>query len=415
MNVGILGGGQLALLLASAAGRLGLTPVVYAENSFSPAVAVCSNAVFGSLDDENALSWFFSQVSCVVFENEFVNCAVLERAAAPYSIQFFPKLEVIQNVQDKLRQKELFQELEIQTAPHLILDLQAEGNQSKKIEKVRKELKRALDFFHGSCVLKWARLGYDGKGVFVIQGDLENSPPALAQAEEFCLSAVKVNSPVYAEAYVPFRRELAMLGLYSVQGEFRNYPLVISEQKSGVCYRVLGPANHLGVSGEIENLARTWVEKVARSLGLVGVFALEFFETDNGQIFVNEIAPRVHNSGHYTQNGCSTDQFENHWRAVLSYPLGRVDFSSAFGMLNFLGPKDVSEETLLPMPGPRCHLHWYGKRGMRPGRKLGHLNGVADTSDEMPSLLAEMNDCYENWLTQVTHLHSEGKKDENSR
>ncbi len=389
-RVGILGGGQLALMLASAAQRMGLRPVVLAENSFSPAAQVFTETVFGGLTDDDALNRFFAEVDQVVFENEFVDCAHLARLAIPDKTVFAPGLDVIAKFQDKLKQKEILQNLNIPNAEYFILDFD---------KPLSEEITRGLNTFAGSCVLKWSRMGYDGKGVLVI-----NATDDLSRAEKFCLLAKNKGSLVYVERKVPFKRELALIGVRSAKGDFVSYPLVVSEQRNGVCARVFGPATSCGVSPRHEQLAQEYARKLAEAAGLVGAFGVEFFEDEDESLLVNEVAPRVHNSGHYTQTACVTDQFENHWRAVLGMPLGAVDAKPCFAMLNILGPKlkvKRNSGDFLPKAGAQSHLTWYHKQEIKPGRKLGHLNGVGNSIDRMPELLSELTTIEQKWVEQI--------------
>ena len=158
-----------------------------------------------------------------------------------------------------------------------------------------------------------------------------------------------------------------------------------------------------GVDSWLEAEARQYAHLLSTRVGLNGAFGIEFFETQKGELLVNEIAPRVHNSGHYTQNACMTDQFENHLRAVLGWPLGSVRSQEAFAMLNLLGSSHSNSHIhthsmTLPVPGPQTYLHWYGKKESKPGRKLGHLNGVAESVEELECVLKELESCEQNWL-----------------
>ncbi len=395
-SIGILGGGQLALMLANAAIRMGIKPIIFAEDSGAPAARVFNNAVFGSTHDTSALKTFFSQVKTVIFENEFVDCKKLKEAASPFQVEFYPKLEVILELQDKFRQKQLLDRLKVPSAEYVRLE---------STDVSRAELIKCLKKFGGSCVLKWSKLGYDGKGVFV----LRDTKKDFELAQKFCAAAAKGGGCIYVERYIPFLRELAVIGVLSTTGEFASYPLVISEQFNGICSRVSGPAVALGVDRKYEILAHQYAEKTARAMNLQGSFAVEFFESQDGRLLVNEIAPRVHNSGHYSQNACATDQFENHLRAVLGWPLGTVASTPGFAMLNILGPdQDMDNENLgyaksltFPTPGPRSHIHWYGKSEIRPRRKLGHLNGTVTQVRDMESLLSELETSKQNWITRL--------------
>ncbi len=386
-QAGILGGGQLSLMLVNAAHRMGLKPIVFTEDSHSPVAQIYSRIVYGSTEDVLALERFFSQVDYVLFENEFLDCLKLKAAVGAKKVSFYPSLEVIRILQNKLQQKELLKSLGIPSPRFLTFS---------NLQEVRK-------CFGGTCVLKWARMGYDGKGVYV----LKNTEASLRLAEEFCKAAKKRGSIVYAESFVPFKRELALIGVCSTVGEFISYPLVISEQKDGICSRVYGPALSFGVKQEVQKLAQAYAQKIAFTLQVQGAFAIEFFETPEGELLVNEIAPRVHNSGHYTQNACPTDQFENHWRAVLGLPLGSHQPTSFFAMLNILGPDFTptqGKRSLLPFPGPSSHLHWYHKGEVRPRRKLGHLNGTVTQAEEMDTLLEELEGSHQQWINQVQEV-----------
>jgi 5-(carboxyamino)imidazole ribonucleotide synthase len=391
-QVGILGGGQLALMLAQSAVSQGLIPIIYADHESAPAARVYSNTVIGSVKDEKALSHFFSKVSHVVFENEFVDCAVIRRASLLYPhLQFYPSLKTIELLQDKLNQKKILRELEISTPEFVEID---------SGKSIQKQLLEASQYFKNGFVIKWARNGYDGKGVFIPKQKAfeEYSQDAL----RFCASAIETDNFLYLEEKIQFRRELALVSVRSVSGDWVSYPLVVSEQKDGICWRVYGPATAVGVSSELETQAKQAAQKLAEAVQLQGVFALEFFETETGKLSVNEIAPRVHNSGHYSQNACDTDQFENHWRAVLGMPLGLTHASPAFAMLNVLGPPEGSpryNDLSVPLATPRSHVHWYSKTEFRPGRKLGHLNGTVSRPEDLAGLLHELEIAYREWST----------------
>lgn len=380
-------------MLCEAAYRLGITPIVLAERAADSAAQLCPSAVFGSTQDPAALHTLFTQVPAVIFENEFVARPVLEQAARNTAVRFLPGLDAVEFVQDKSRQKLLLQRLGIATSPFRIF----EGTAGDIGEWVNEE------FSAGSIppVFKWSTLGYDGKGTWL--GD------ARAEAVAFCRQAVRQKKGVYREARVDFRRELAIVAVRSTRGEFTTYPLVISQQKGGICRLVTGPARALGVSERLEQEAQTAARRIAEDLDLVGCFALEFFETQKGELWVNELAPRVHNSGHYTQNASSTSQFENHLRAVLGLPLGATTCTGAFAMLNLLGPESVhaqweAEPQNLPLPIPHAaqHLHWYAKGRASPGRKLGHLNCVVAEVSALPQAVRELEEVVAAWHAQLS-------------
>lgn len=402
-SVGILGGGQLARMLAESALRLGLRPVAYSEDLDCPAAELCVDVIQGRIEKSSPnLLRFLEEMPCVCFENEFVDCDVLEASTPEPERKFLPSLDSIRILQDKLRQKRLLAQLGIPTSPFVELD--PRPGFAAEIQRASKELKAVI-------VLKWSRLGYDGKGVRVVETP---SGADLDEAVKFCEVAASRGIAVYAERKIDFTRELAIISCASAAGtagaEVVTYPLVISEQESGICRRVTGPARLLGVNPALEIQAAQAAEKIARGVGLCGAFGIEFFETGGGELLVNEIAPRVHNTGHYTQNAFPASQFENHWRAILGLPLfhpGRQNLAPFFAMLNLLGPSGVSverDDLPLPVPGPATYLHWYAKRQVRPGRKLGHLNATAESGPQLEALLKELEICEKAWIEKIRKL-----------
>lgn len=410
LPVGILGGGQLGCMLADAALALGLSPFILAPLD-SPAAAIFPDrlipwAASNAPEDDRALADLFARAKDIAFENEFLDCDQLERVASravpERGVRFHPPLRAIRELQDKLRQKEILVDLGIPTAPFRRIEPGADTGMA---------VEGALAAYEGNAVFKWSRLGYDGKGVRLAS----DTPEGRDAATAFCRESLARDVPAYAEQKVDFRRELAIIACRSEAGEFDAYPLVVSEQENGICKRVLGPATALGVPARIEREARTHAQRLAEAMGLTGVFALELFETVEGELLVNEIAPRVHNSGHYTQDACRTSQFENHWRAILGPALGLCMGNTvpigAFGMLNLLGPDSLDIEmprsrSALPFasPGAPLRLHWYGKASVRPRRKVGHVNGVAPSAGHLPVIERELARYEAIWRASLKEL-----------
>lgn len=371
LRAGILGDGQLARMLSEAGSALGLRC-----HSFG-----------GKLSEEAAVREFFGQIDFAVIENEFVPTQLLEKARG--QVPVLPVPSALTEMRDKLHQKELLTRLQIPTAPFLVYD------GSPLTEWIAKSSSK----FGGSCVFKWGQMGYDGKGVLLMKNHAAEKDAVFL----FCQGAMKAGVSLFAEAKVTFKRELAQLAVFSTTGESAFYPLVVTEQMGGVCVWVSGPATGLGVSPDAETPAREYAKKIAEITGLVGVFALELFELPTGEIWVNEIAPRVHNSGHFTQNGARTSQFENHWRAVLGLPLGMTDTAPCFVMRNLLGPEGVTQTTgAVPLPQPEADIaiHWYDKT-LRPGRKVGHLSAVGAGMEELALLRYRMESCHGRWVEAV--------------
>lgn len=383
---GIIGDGQLARMLALAAYPLGIRPILLTSDANSSAGQTCPLQVRGSVQSRTDLHALLSQVDYAIIESEFVNCDALE--ATNLANKVIPSVSAIRVLQNKLEQKKLLKRLEISTSA---LFEQSEINSLW--------LDRILSKDHPAVVLKFATLGYDGKGVCVLNKDTDDRK----KAETFLELAKERNIQVFAEEKVDFTHEVAMVAVRSSHGEFISYPLVISEQTAGICNRVTGPATALGVDPQFEKTARAWCERIATDLQIVGTFAVEFFITKGGSLLVNEIAPRVHNSGHYTQNAGCVSQFENHWRAVCGMPLGSTRTTPFFAMQNILGlPGRFSKESApLPKATERTAIHWYGKSGMSQGRKLGHINGSCLNLSDQDRVLEQLSQVLKLWQTET--------------
>jgi 5-(carboxyamino)imidazole ribonucleotide synthase len=392
-RLGILGGGQLAKMLCDAARRLGLDPVVFAENMTDPAAQVAVKTCLGKLNDRTALARFFAEVDLAIIESEFVDCDLLDQMprGPTGEAKIFPSTSVIRRLQDKIEQKRVLEAAHVPTSPWMRKPLHQSWSEWLAEIFPAGRTKR--------LVLKWARLGYDGKGTLLDDG----SPTHAERATAWCLDAERRGIEVFAEDQIRFKSEVAIVAAHSVTGESVSWPVVISRQRNGVCEEVVGPATRFGVSSAVEEKAKKYAAAVARSSGLCGVFAIEFFLGENDQLLVNEIAPRVHNSGHWSMDGAAAGQFENHWRAVLGMPLGATTGAGWFSMLNLLGPAGVSGPAhgLAPKPVPGVFVHWYGKAELRPGRKMGHLNIFAGDQKEFEARVADMKRCHTNWTHEI--------------
>lgn len=388
---GVLGDGQLARMLALAAYPLGIRPVVLTGDPSSSAGQVSPLIVRGHVDNRDDLHAILSQVDGAVIESEFVDCDAIE--ATGLANKVYPSLGCIRILQNKLEQKKLLIQLDIPTAT---LHQKSIADAFEWIEQLTQNGTKKV-------VIKFAKLGYDGKGVLVLNAQGASD---LERAQEFLIGALKRKIPVYAEDKVEFKRELAMIAVRSKDGDIQTWPLVISEQRQGVCDKITGPATSLGVSSAFETLAQDYCGKIANHLGLVGVMAVEFFETLDGRLLVNEMAPRVHNSGHYTLDAGCSSQFENHWRAVLNLPLGTTKTAPFFVMQNVLGiPEVTSKESVsAPVAGGFSHVHWYGKRGVSPGRKLGHITAVCHQTQDKGDALSSVQNTYGRWQEEQKRI-----------
>ncbi len=369
----ILGGGQLALMLAEAAEALGVHVTVLSASSDDPAASRYSRGLVGGVADEKTLSKFMRLSGPIVFESDFLPYQKLHSVSGA---AFLPALRTMELLSDKLSQKRALQEAGMRVADFL---------EMKVDEAAEAFVSRAQDRFGNGFVLKWARGGYDGKGVWISKTE---DPSA---GLRFVERALAQGTRVFAEEKISFSRELAQVAVFSVSQEFRAYPLVVSHQQNGICDYAYGPASCFGVSEAVRNQILQTMEKLARNLNLFGCFAVEMFELLDGSVLANEIAPRVHNSGHFTLSCGVTSQFENHIRAVLGMALGSTHTNNYFLMKNILGLGHREVVRHPQSPEKSWDMKWYGKCQMRPGRKMGHINYVAAEPFNVGELEAKMS------------------------
>lgn len=385
-KLGILGDGQLAQMLAESALNLGYTPLVYSSSETSPVASTEADLLIGSMDDVEKLREFFSEVDLVAFENEFLDCEILLEASKDLPVQIFPRLPIIEHLQDKLNQKYLFRQLGMESSEFAVLN----GKDTKTIAELFRTFPKGF-------VLKWSRMGYDGKGVLIVP---ENSK-AYQEIFDFIQNGIDRGSEIYAEEKINFVTELALVATRTVSGKFVSYPLMVSEQKNGICKKVFGPATQFGLAPSLEKEAQLAAEKFAKAIEMVGTFALEFFYTAEGDLLLNEAAPRVHNSGHYSQDAFSSSQFANHWRALLDEELKLESTQPFFGMINLLGPeKAKTQDCKKPSLNlaKDIFLHWYEKNELRALRKMGHLNVVASNKDDFLEKMKLTQKLDEEWM-----------------
>lgn len=387
-RIGILGGGQLAMMLAEAASKHTQHRIIFCKNKNDPATKFATEVIIGDLNDKEALENFFNRCDTVIFENEFVNCDLLEECSQKKSIQFQPSLSVIRALQNKLSQKKSLVALDLPTAIFQPINTPT-------------ALHNALEKFNHTCVLKWSQFGYDGKGVLVVKN---NSSASLEEINKFYLHAQNQNSDLYAEAKIDFKNELALVTVRAANGDFVFYPLVISSQENGICKWVHGPASRFLDAQNLELQAQAAAQKIGDHFKFVGAFAIEFFLTQENELVINEIAPRVHNSGHFSLQGCSASQFENHVLACLGKNLIPITTTPYFTMLNILGPENISlqnDEIIIPFFGQDFFHYWYDKTEMKAGRKMGHVNFTAQEKNEHALKLKKLQSCHEGWIQQL--------------
>ncbi len=356
-TVGILGGGQLARMLALSGAPLGLRFLVM-DTSAEACAGQFAPIVAGDYRDEAALAEFASRVDVATFDFENVPAASAQWLAERVGV--FPNPRALGLAQDRLAEKTLFGELGIPVPPFSDIDSRA-------------ALDAAVEAIGIPCIVKTRRLGYDGKGQFRIK------EPADIDAAWEALGAQARTVGLILEAFVPFERELSVVAVRGRDGEFRTWPLTENWHVDGVLSASLAPAR---VDAGLVETAVSHARKLAEALDYVGVFALELFCHD-GRLLANELAPRVHNSGHWTIEGSETSQFQNHLRAVLGLPLGDTRMVGEACMLNWIGEMPDASAVLRE---PGGHWHDYGKTS-RPGRKVGHATlRVPDVTDLIDAL-----------------------------
>lgn len=351
-RIGILGGGQLGRMLALAAAELGFDAHIYTPETDSPAARVAAGTLAAPYEDSASLSRFAASVDVVTFEFENVPVAALATCADQAPVRPGPRS--LEWTQDRLVEKQFVNGLGLATAPFAPV-----GSPS--------ELEEALVAIGAPAILKTRRFGYDGKG-----------QARIAQAADAAAAYAALNgAPAILEGFVSFEREVSVVAARGADGDFAPFAVTENVHADGILRRSTAPAP---VTPALTAEAVAAAQAIAAGLGHVGVLAVEFFVEPDGVLRVNEIAPRVHNSGHWTQDAGSVSQFEQHIRAVAGWPLvAPASPSRPVTMLNLIGDDAADWRRLAAQPAARLHL--YGKRDQRPGRKMGHLTLINTQAD----------------------------------
>jgi 5-(carboxyamino)imidazole ribonucleotide synthase len=345
-TIGILGGGQLGRMLALAAARLGFKCHVFAPSPDSPAFDVVHRVTCADYTDTQALDRFASDVDVVTYEFENVPAETAAFLAA--RVPVLPDPAILATTQDRLAEKNFVTSLGIPTAA--FTDVGSSG-----------ELKAAVERIGLPAVLKTRRFGYDGKGQVTIRN---GAAPDAAWRDTG-------GQPCILEAFVPFQREVSVVAARGQDGVVECFDVTENEHRDHILKTSRVPA---GLSEQDAAQARQIAELVAHKFNYVGVLAVEMFLLRGGELLVNEIAPRVHNSGHWTLDGASVSQFEQHIRAVTGWPLAKPIRRGRVEMINLIGDEVHDYGRYLQQPGVAVHL--YGKAAVRPGRKMGHVTRV---------------------------------------
>ncbi|WP_049904022.1 5-(carboxyamino)imidazole ribonucleotide synthase [Halococcus agarilyticus] len=363
-TLGVVGGGQLGRMLGEAAAPLGVEVVVSDPTPDPPAAPVVRDALHGDFDDPDAVAALAERADVLTYEIELADPDLLERVSEEFDTPVHPAPGTLRTIQDKLVQKRRLEEAGVPVPPF------------RAVESVA-DLHDALDELGYPAMLKARRGGYDGRGNVPIE-----SPGGVETAFE------AIEGEAMVEAFVPFERELSVIGVRGADDR-RTFTPGENVHEEEILRETIVPAR---VSDAVRERAKAVARDVLDLMDGRGVFGIELFEAD-GEISVNEIAPRPHNSGHWTIEGALTSQFEQHVRAVLGWPLGATDRRGRTVMTNLLG--DVDEPRPAELAGvdrvlaePGASLHWYGKHEARPLRKLGHVTLADGTDTDTNDLLA---------------------------
>lgn len=370
-RVGVIGGGQLAWMMGLEAPRLDIDLVVQTPQSTDPAVAIAADCVLAPIADATGTKALSDRCQVITFENEFVDLAALQPLAAA-GITFRPALSALEPLLDKYTQRQFLAAHGLPNPPYVTLE---ETTPDAEVGAIAATVGFPL-------VMKTRRLGYDGQGTFMIR----SAADLLATWHDI------QRQPVLLEAFIPFEQELAVMVARSTSGEIAVYPVVETQQIDQVCRRVIAPADVAPtVREQVEAIARTLIER----LDFVGVLGIELFLAPGDEVLVNEVAPRTHNSGHYSLDACETSQFAQQLLAVTGQPLGSTAMACDRAvMVNLLGfeaaTKDYAEVRSQLSQLPNTAVHWYGKTVSRPGRKLGHVTTCLSAAKDALSTIQQI-------------------------
>lgn len=366
--IGILGGGQLARMSAFEAIRMGINVSILEKIKNSPAGQLTKSEFVGWVNNKNILKKFTEISDVITLENEFIDHKYLEYIES-FGKTVIPSSQTISLIQDKLIQKNTFESAGLPVPEFM------EIHDNSVYNSVRLKLGKKF-------LLKSRKMGYDGYGNSTIKN--------LGEFEDAIIKLKNRHSALYAEEFVSFRKELAVM-VVRTKREIKTYPVVETIQKNHICHTVIAPAD---IPKKIYEKVIEFSIEAVKSVNGYGLFGIELFLTEDDRILINEMAPRPHNSGHYTIEACTTSQFENHIRAVLNMKLGSTEMVKPYSvMINLLGKKNgpgIIENFTQSFNYENVHLHIYGKQESRKGRKMGHITMIGDNYTEILKQLTKV-------------------------
>jgi 5-(carboxyamino)imidazole ribonucleotide synthase len=376
LHLGVLGAGQLAKMLAQEAYKMGLNVVTIDKSFGTPAGDMTSYEFGNGWESNDELDKFIEECDVITLENEFIAPSILEYIERSRPI--FPSSKTISLIQDKFIQKQTFENVGIAVPNY------------REINSVDDAINFGKEFGF-PFVLKARKFSYDGYGNYSVRNEEDAKNGFLHFNPN-----VKIERPLYAEQFVNFTKELAVMVVRSSKNEMKTYPCVETIQKNHICHQVIAPAE---IENEYQQKAKDLAIECVKAIDGVGVFGVEMFIDAEGNILVNEIAPRPHNSGHYTIEACYTSQFENGLRAILGLPLGSTEMVNSYAiMINLLGERDgsgVPSNVLDMLKYDKVKLHLYNKKSSRKGRKMGHLTVIGN---DLEDIKKEANSAFESLI-----------------
>lgn len=361
IKIGIIGGGQIGKMIAQEAKRMSLKVVILDPSSDCPASTLCDRLIVADFKDENKIRDLAKSSDVITYEIELANSKAL-KSLELNNYPIFPSPHSLYLIQNKFRQKKFLKENNLPVP------------EFKKINSIN-DLLLAAKSFEYPLMLKACEDSYDGRGNYLIK----------------CKEDISIaynsfqNREMFAEKYVDFKTEISIMVARNKKGQIATFPIAENIHKNNVLDTTIVPAN---ISPKIKEAAEILAKNVVTCLNDIGIFGIELFVSNKDEIFINEIAPRPHNSGHYSIEGCSISQFEQHLRTILNFPLSKPELVRPTVMKNILGPPNFSGtyriiglSKLLSLPSTKIHL--YGKRITSPGRKLGHITCTGRTLEEV--------------------------------
>jgi len=357
-KIGIIGGGQLGKMMILEAKKLGFYVTILDPTKSCPASSIADQHIVADFDDSKAIRELADKSDLITYEFEHIDAEVLkELEAEDYKV--YPTARSLEIIQNKYHQKTLLKQNQI-AVPDFI-----------KVKELA-DIYKAGNEFGYPAMLKSCTGGYDGKGNLIIKNKTE--------VEKAFHKLIGEKNPLMVERYIPFKKEISIIAARDLKGEMRVYPIGENDHQDNILFETKVPAE---ISAELKNQAESLAKEVLEVFAGIGIFCVEMFLTEDDRLLINEIAPRPHNSGHYTIEGCVTSQFEQHIRAITSLPLGDTGLLRPVVMRNILGSGNEGEaeiiglESALEIKGVKVHI--YQKTISRPGRKMGHLTVTANT------------------------------------